>query len=108
MKTPEKKSPTKNKKVEPTHVPEQNGDALMEAVLESAIVKQVLDVYRCHKRFFSLNNLAFNLQHYAILGQSCARIKGQRRRKCVEATSGDIVEVETTFDRSYWNSASCC
>lgn len=45
MKAPEKKSPAKNKKVEPTHVPEQNGDALgMEATLESAIAKQVLDV----------------------------------------------------------------
>lgn len=44
MKAPEKKSPAKNKKVEPTHVREQNGDALMEATLESAIAKQVLDV----------------------------------------------------------------
>ncbi|XP_012534645.1 methionine--tRNA ligase, cytoplasmic [Monomorium pharaonis] len=38
---PAKKSPTKNKKVEPTHVPEQNGDALTDvAALESAIAKQ--------------------------------------------------------------------
>ncbi|KAL0105250.1 hypothetical protein PUN28_016717 [Cardiocondyla obscurior] len=38
---PEKKSPAKNKKAEPTHVPEQNGDALTDATaLESAIAKQ--------------------------------------------------------------------
>ncbi|XP_067213985.1 methionine--tRNA ligase, cytoplasmic [Linepithema humile] len=38
---PQKKSPTKIKKAEPTHVPEQNGDALMDvAALESAIAKQ--------------------------------------------------------------------
>ncbi|CAL1678010.1 unnamed protein product [Lasius platythorax] len=38
---PEKKLPTKNKKAEPTHVPEQNGDALTDVVaLEMAIAKQ--------------------------------------------------------------------
>ncbi|XP_011175606.1 methionine--tRNA ligase, cytoplasmic [Solenopsis invicta] len=39
--TPTKKSPAKNKKAEPMHVPEQNGDALTDvAALESAIAKQ--------------------------------------------------------------------
>ncbi|XP_029666465.1 methionine--tRNA ligase, cytoplasmic [Formica exsecta] len=38
---PEKKLPAKNKKVEPMHVPEQNGDALTDvAALETAIAKQ--------------------------------------------------------------------
>lgn len=45
----QKKSPVKNKK-EPTHVPEQNGDALTDvAALESAIAKQVLDI---SKRYY--------------------------------------------------------
>jgi len=49
----EKRSPAKNKKAEPTHVPEQNGDALTDVTtLELAIAKQVLD----HKTllFFSI------------------------------------------------------
>ncbi|XP_072745898.1 methionine--tRNA ligase, cytoplasmic [Anoplolepis gracilipes] len=38
---PEKKLPAKNKKAEPTHVPEQNGDALTDVeALEMAIAKQ--------------------------------------------------------------------
>lgn len=50
----EKKSPAKNKKAEPTHVPEQNGDALTDVTaLESAIVKQVLD----HNATIFLNNV---------------------------------------------------
>lgn len=54
-----------------------------------------------------LNNLAFNLlNHIAISGQSCARVKVQRRRKCMETTSGDIVEIKAAFSRSHWNDAS--
>lgn len=42
----EKKLPAKNKKDEPTHVPEQNGDALVDvAALESAIAKQVSNIF---------------------------------------------------------------
>lgn len=40
--TSEKKIPVKNKKVEPMHTPEQNGDALTDVMaLEMAIAKQV-------------------------------------------------------------------
>lgn len=42
--TSEKKLPAKNKKVEPIHAPEQNGDALTDVMaLEMAIAKQVLE-----------------------------------------------------------------
>jgi len=44
---PAKKSPAKNKKAEPMHVPEQNGDFVTDvAALETAIAKQVLDVVK--------------------------------------------------------------
>lgn len=61
---PEKKLPAKNKKVEPMHVPEQNGDALTDvAALETAIAKQVLDIIK--NRTFSYDNYALDL-HYTM------------------------------------------
>jgi len=58
---------------------------------------------------FFLNNLMSNLLHYIVIsGQSRTRIEGQGRWKCMEATSGNIIEIETTFVRSYWNNTSHC
>lgn len=55
-----------------------------------------------------MRSIYITLNYVVTLGQSRARIKSQGRWKCVEATSGDIVENETAFNGSHWNSASHC
>lgn len=108
---PEKKLSPKNRKAEPTHVPEQNGDALTDvAALQMAIAKQVLDIVKTFLMIIIHSIIMRSI--YTIccitLGYSCARIKSQGRRKCVETTSGDIIETKTAFNGSHWNSTSRC